>query len=91
MEKSTRETAVLTTLMEKLEKQTLPRLLALKDKVDQGDRLGDRDIDFLEQAFANAYKVKPILDKHPQYQALAAQVISLYKETTSKALENENR
>ncbi len=91
MEKSARETGVLTALMERMEKQRLPRILELKDKVDRGDRLEDRDIDFLEQVFADAYKTMPTLNNHPEYQALAARVVSLYKEITSKALENESK
>jgi hypothetical protein len=76
-------------LLQRLEQQCLSAILAMKKKVDQGERLEDYDIDFLKQMFADANKIKPIIDKHPEYQDLVAQLISLYQEITSKALENE--
>ena len=89
MNESDKETGVITALLQRLEQQRLPTILAMKNKVDQGERLEDHDIDFLKQVFTDANKIKPMIDKHPEYQDLVAQVISLYKEITSKALENE--
>jgi len=85
-----KETGIIMALLQRLEQQRLPAILAIKKKVDQGERLEDHDIDFLKQMFADANKIKPIIDKHPEYQDLVAQLISLYQEITSKALENEN-
>ena len=90
MNKSEKETGVILALLKRLEQQRLPAILALKNKVDQGEQLEDHDIDFLKQVFADANKVKPMIDKHPEYHDLLAQLISLYKEITTKALENEN-
>ena len=89
MNDSAKETGVIMALLQRLEQQRLPAILAMKKKVDQGERLEDHDIDFLKQTFADANKIKPIIDKHPEYQDLAMQLISLYNEITSKALENE--
>ena len=89
MNESAKETGVIMALLQRLEQQRLPAILAMKKKVDQGERLEDHDIDFLKQTFADANKIKPIIDKHPEYQDLAVQLISLYNEITSKALENE--
>ncbi len=90
MNESEKETGVIMALLKRLEQQRLPVILALKNKVDQGEPLENHDIDFLKQVFADANKVKPMIDKHPEYQDLLAQLISLYKEITTKALENEN-
>ena len=90
MNESEKDTGVIMALLKRLEQQRLPAILALKNKVDQGEQLEDHDIDFLKQVFADANKVKPMIDKHPEYQDLLAQLISLYKEITTKALENEN-
>jgi len=85
------DAGVIDVLMQRLEKQRLPRALALKEKVDRGERLGDEDIAFLETVFADASKVKPLLDKHPEYEVLAVKVMHLYKTITEKALENESQ
>ena len=89
MNESIKYTGVIMALLQRLEQQRLPALLAMKKKVDQGKRLEDHDIDFLKQMFADANKIKPMIDKHPEYQDLVAQLISLYYEITTKALENE--
>ena len=76
-------------LMERFEKQRLPRALDLKELVDRGELLSELDITFLEEVFADASKVKPLIDRHPEYQELATRMIGLYKEITAKGLENQ--
>lgn len=85
------EQGMLAVLVERLEKQRLPRALALKEKVDQGEFLSDFDITFLEEVFADSLKVKPLIERHPEYQALASRVTTLYREITEKALANQSQ
>lgn len=82
---------VIAVLLHRLETQRLPRALALKDKVDSGDRLDAVDMDFLEQVFRDAANIEPLVERHPEYQELVGQVTNLYKMITDKALENEQR
>ena len=89
MEDSERDAGLIAVLMERFENQRLPRALSIKEKVDQGEKLDDFDVAFLEEVFADANKVKPLIDNHPEYQELATRIITLYKEITAKALENE--
>ena len=89
MNESSHDLGVITVILERLETQHLPRALTLKARVDRGERLYDTDIAFLEEVLADADKVKPFLDRYPQYQDLAARIASLYKEITDKALKNE--
>ena len=91
MTEHSEDAGVIDVLMQRLEKHRLPRALALKEKVDRGERLNDDDIAFLERVFADTSKVKPLLDKHPKYESLAVKVIQLYKSITEKALENEQQ
>lgn len=89
MNDSTLDTGLIEVLLERLEKQRLPRLLALKKKVDEGSSLDDLDLDFLENSITDARKVIPIIDRHPEYQSLATKVMELYKDISEKALQIE--
>lgn len=83
------DTGLIEVLLERLEKQRLPRLLAINKKVDAGESPDDADLDFLESAIVDARKAIPLIDRHPEYQALAAQVMELYKDISDKALQME--
>jgi hypothetical protein len=88
-DKSSQDAGLIAVLMERFEKQRLPRALSLKEKVERGELLDDFDLSFLEEVFADANTIKPLLERHPDYQPLAARMLSLYKEITDKAMENE--
>jgi hypothetical protein len=86
---TSKDIGVLTVLAQRLVDERLPRALALKKKVDQGETLEDRDIEFLEKVFNDARMIAPIVNQNPQYQDVAARMVQLYKEITEKALENQ--
>jgi len=87
----TKDAGVLAVIVARMEQQRLPRAIDLKAKVDQGGVLDDLDIEFLEQVFADSNELKPLLARHPEYQDLAARMMALYRDITTKALANENK
>jgi len=87
----TKDAGVLAVIVARMEQQRLPRAIDLKAKVEQGGVLDDLDIEFLEQVFADSNELKPLLERHPEYQDLAARMMALYREITTKALANENK
>ena len=91
MTDSSKEAALIQVLVERLEKIRLPIALELKEKVDRGDVLNDLDIEFLEEVLGDVGKIKPLIDKHPEWQDLAGRMASLYSDITAKALENESK
>lgn len=86
----TEDSGVVVAIVERMESQRLPRALDLKAKVDEGRLLDDLDIDFLERVFADCNELKPMLERHPEYQELAARMMNLYHAITEKALANES-
>ncbi|MBL8415587.1 MAG: hypothetical protein JNM42_14200, partial [Propionivibrio sp.] len=84
----TKDAGVLAVIVARMEQQRLPRAIDLKAKVDHGGVLDDLDIEFLEGVFADSNELKPLLVRHPEYQDLAARMMALYREITTKALEN---
>jgi hypothetical protein len=84
-----KDTGVLMALLKRMEEQRMPRVLAIKERVDRGEKLEDVDISFLKGIFDDANKIKPLMDRHPEYHSLVTSIVNLYSEITSKALENE--
>lgn len=89
MSDPTMDIGLIEVLLERLEKQRLPRLLAIKEKVDEGISPDDIDLDFLEQSIADATRIIPLIDRNPEYQTLAGEVMTLYKDIAEKALQIE--
>ena len=89
MSESSKDIGILTALAQRLTEQRLPKALALKEKVDRGEVLSDFDVTFLEEVFNDAKSIGPLIKQNPQYQDIAMRMLQLYKEITTKALENE--
>ena len=91
MTQPSKDTGVILALMERFNEQRLPRALELKKKVEQGGCLSEPDIAFLDEVFRDANHVMPLVDQHPKLEPIATRAISLFKEITEKALENEKQ
>jgi hypothetical protein len=89
MAKPSSEDGVILTLIKRFEKQRLPRLMTLKERVDRGEVLSNDDIEFLSMIIHDAQQSKHLIDRHPEWQSFCAYVIHLYETITEKALENE--
>lgn len=89
MTEKSEDAGLIAVLIDRFESERLPRALELREKVDKGETLNNIDIAFLEQVFADANKLGPLLERHDEYQKLVSQAVELYKEITEKALENE--
>ena len=91
MTDTSKDAALIQVLVDRLEKIRLPIALELKEKVDRGEQLNDREIGYLEEVLGDVEQVKPLLDRHPEWQGIAIRMTSLYSEITTRALENESK
>ena len=91
MEESSVEISTIYALIERFEKQRLPRLLELKKRVDEGGVLSEADIRFMDQVMLDAQRSKRLIDKHPEWHKFCSEVIHLYEEITEKALDYEKK
>ena len=84
------DTGTIVTLLERLRTQRLPRLLDLKAKVDAGGTLDAFDLQFLAEVFATANELRPLWERHPEFDQIGSQLAHLYHEITERALANED-
>jgi len=91
MKESTDELGTIYALIERFEKQRLPRLLELKKRVDKGEVFSESDIQLMNQVALDAQRGKRLIDRHPEWQKFCAEVIHFYEEIAEKALENEKK
>ena len=78
-------------LLDRMSNQRLPRALELKERVDAGAALSSLDLQFLDEVFADAQSIQPLVERHPEYQQLVSRAIHLYKEILDRAMENEKK
>lgn len=69
----------------------LPNLLALKQRVLDGDTISELEIVELDMMLDHARDTRGLLGRHPEYQKIAVKVITLYGEIISAAVENEKK
>ena len=91
MSNPTQDAGIIQTLLERFTTQRLPMMLAMKEKVDQGETLSDYDISKLDEIFADTQTIQPLIERHPEHQALVSRILHLYKEILDKATENEKK
>lgn len=89
MSEETTDQGIIQAIVDRMEKLRLPVALELQDKVNRGETLNDLDLEFLDNVLHDSQKIRGVLDKYPAWQPLAARMMSLYSEITTKALENE--
>lgn len=78
-------------LLERFNKERLPRALEIKQRVDQGECLTGYDIEFLERVFREGAENRQIYAKFPEYMDIVTMSVRIYEEIMAKALENEQK
>jgi hypothetical protein len=91
MTEMSKEEGVAYAVLERFEKIRLPRALDIKERVDRGDKLESADLEFLQRVMGDAEEIKRYMEQVPDMQNLYARAVNLYKEITTKALENEQK
>lgn len=91
MTDNTNDLGVIQALLDRFNQQRLPQLLSMEERVNRGELLNDLDIAHLEEMSYAANQISQMIERHPEYKPLVAQVFGLYKTITSKALENQRK
>lgn len=84
-----KDDGIITVMLMRLQRQRLPHVFALHQKVISGKVLDDYDIHFLDIVCCEARNCHVFCRSHPEYNDLFSQVTHFYNEIASVALENE--
>ncbi len=80
---------VIYVVIEHFARHLYPRALDMQRRLDAGERLSDADLDHVSQLIEDAKLLRPLIDRHPEHQELAASVVSLYANIARRAWQNE--
>lgn len=85
------DTGTMQALLDRLLNFRLPRAMALKKRVDDGERLTDADIAFLKSALEDAQDGQKFVARNAEFHDLGIRIVQLYEEIVRKGTENEKR
>ncbi len=91
MDQKEKDKGLIMVLLERFNKQRLPRALSLKKKVDSGELLDDYDHKYIKELQKDSSEVMLIIERNPEYKDLAANIINLYKQIIEKDTENQKQ
>jgi len=89
MTEAEQTTCLTCTLLRRLRRQQLPRVFAIKARLDLGERVSMDDIRYLRDSIADAMRTKLVFDRSPDLAQVSAKIIALYRDITLEALQNE--
>jgi hypothetical protein len=89
MTESEQTTCLTCTLLRRLGRQQLPKIFAIKARLDRGERVSTEDIRYLLDSVAEAMRTKSVFDRSPDLAQVCAKMIALYRDITLEALQNE--
>ena len=89
MDQASEDRGTIAALMIRFRESRLPRAKRLLEKVNEGEKLSDTDIEFLHRVYRDSRNSSALVKRNPEYSKLIAHALELYTEIITKGLENE--
>ena len=85
-----KDQGVIAVMLKRFEHERYPQMQLLKEKVDNGAVLNEKDLEYLEKVFADVHQGLAIITRHPEYAALVKSALVMYEEIMSTSQANNN-
>lgn len=79
------DTGIFYTVLERFEKQHLPRVIEIQERLDQGLELNEFEIEFLCEVLHDSNLLIPFIERHPEYQQWFANCVHYYNHVVDQA------
>jgi hypothetical protein len=89
MNQTEKDQGTINALILRMDEYGIPRARYLLEKVNGGEILSDRDINFLKRVYRDNQINRSLIKRDPEFQKIMARFIDLYTEICTRALENE--
>ncbi len=90
MEQKDKDARIIAAVLQRLNEFRLPRMLALKKKVDGGEVLDEFDLQFMKRVLDDTSGLQPIVERNPKFQHLYDKALGLCEDILEKSEENES-
>lgn len=84
-----RDACLVSAMLRHLNNQRLPKLFAMKKRLDRGERVDREDMRYIHDCVRDTLWVRHLCERYPDLRAICTRVTHLYKEITKRALQNE--
>ena len=91
MVKSHTDEGVIEALLERITTVIIPKVMAIKAKIDRGEKLSDYDIQVLLQIYERNLRNREIFHRYPEYDKLETELMALYAKVIQSGLNNEDQ
>ena len=89
MDQDKMDAGTITALMLRMRDYRLPRAKRMLKRVNNGEKLQDSDIEFLNRVAEDTRNNESLVMRHPEYNDLVVRFMDLYTEIINKGIENE--
>lgn len=83
-----KDKAIIYTLIERFNTQRLPCALEMKKRLDRGEVLDDYDHKTLDDILEVINKIRPLIDRNPEYEQLFTKIVNLWVNIIEQAIKN---
>ena len=84
-----RDACRVSAILRHLNNQRLPKLLAMKERLNCGERVDQEDMRYLHDCARDTLWVRDLCEGQPALRAICNRVTQLFKDITEQALQNE--